>query len=81
MTTETASRYNVGGFEDRYRVTRTDGKPIRPEARYLVLNYAEPHSHPAILALADTFEAENPQMAADLRDCIVNPAKYPAQHD
>lgn len=33
-------RYGAGGFEDRFRVTRTDGKPVRPEARYIVLDYA-----------------------------------------
>lgn len=82
MTTETTSRYATGGFEDRFRVTRTDGKDIRETARYLVMNYAEdPHAKTAILAYADSVEAENPTMAADLRECITNPTKFPSQHD
>lgn len=81
MTTETASRYSVGGFEDRFRVTRTDGQPIPADRRYLVIDYTKPHARAGVLALADTFEAENPQMAADLRDCVNNPEKYPSQHD
>jgi hypothetical protein len=43
--TMTGIRYGTGGFEDRFRVTRTDGKPVRAEARYLVLDYAnDPHA-------------------------------------
>lgn len=82
MTTDTTSRYNTGGFEDRFRVTRTDGKAVRGEARYIVLNYAQdPHAKAALTAYADSIEAENPAMAADVRDCLTNPGKYPAQHD
>jgi hypothetical protein len=82
MTTETTSRYGAGGFEDRFRVTRTDGKSIRDTARYLVLNYAEdPHAKKAIEAYADSIESENPSMAADMRACIANPTAFPAQHD
>jgi hypothetical protein len=75
-------RQNTGGFEDRFRITRTDGKPCRPDARYLVLDYAgDPHADAALRAYADSIEGENPQMAADLRDAMENPQKYPAQHD
>jgi hypothetical protein len=78
----TGIRYATGGFEDRFRVTRTDGKPVRPEARYLVLDYAnDPHARAAVAAYADSIETENAQMAADLRDALVNPADWPAQHD
>ena len=76
------TRQSTGGFEDRFRVTRTDGKPVRPEARYIVLDYAgDPHAQKAIEAYADSIEADNPQMAADLRDALINPGKYPKQHD
>lgn len=75
-------RYAVGGFEDRFRVTRTDGKPVRAEARYLVLDYAnDPHAKTAITAYAASIQGENPAMAADLRACLVNPEDFPAQHD
>lgn len=44
------SRYLEGGFEPRFVVTRTDGKPCRPEARYIVLDGggADPHAYWAI---------------------------------
>jgi hypothetical protein len=89
MTIETASRHNVGGFEDRFRVTRTDGKPINPDARYAVFNYGrdatgqplDPHALVAFRAYADSVEAENQQLATDFRDATFDPTKYPAQHD
>ena len=75
-------RQSQGGFEDRFRVTRTDGKPCRADARYLILDYAgDPHAKAAIAAYADSIEGENPAMASDLRDALVNPERYPAQHD
>ena len=79
---ENTSRSATGGFEDRFRVTRTDGSPINPAARYLVLDYSgrDPHAKAAIAAYADSIESENSQLAADLRDCLVNPQAYPAQH-
>lgn len=77
----TGIRYGTGGFEDRFRVTRTDGKPVRAEARYLVLDYAnDPHAKAAVAAYADSIEVENPAMAADLRQCLITPEQFPAQH-
>ncbi len=78
-----ATRATIGGFEDRFRVTRTDGQPINPVARYLVIDYSgrDPHAFAAIVAYADSIETDNPQMAADLRDALTSPTKYPAQHD
>lgn len=82
MTTETTSRYATGGFEDRFRVTRTDGKAIGADRRYIVLDYAnDPHAKAALAVYADHIAAENPQMATDLFDALNNPEKYPAQHD
>lgn len=74
-------RETQGGFEDRFRVVRTDGKACRPEARYLVLDYAtDPHARSAVSAYADSIEGENPVMAADLRCALERPEEYPAQH-
>lgn len=74
-------REKTGGFEPRFWVTRADGKPCRAEARYLVLDYAgDPHAKAALAAYADSIASENPRMAADLRDALVNPTSYPAQH-
>lgn len=75
------TRQTSGGFEPRFIVTRTDGKPCRPEARYIVLDYAgDPHARVAISEYARSIEAENPQMAADLRDALDHPERWPAQH-
>ena len=78
----TDSRFNQGGFEDRFRVTRTDGKPFNPAARYLVLDYSgrDPHALAAIRAYAESVKDENEVMASDLLDAIENPSSYPAQH-
>lgn len=74
-------RETNGGFEARFIVVRTDGKACRPEARYLVLDYAgDTHAKAAVAAYADSIEADNPQMAADLRDALASPDKYPSQH-
>ena len=83
MTTATATRANTGGFEDRFRVTRTDGNPIRADRRYIVLDYAggDPHALVALTAYANSIEGENPEMAADLRRALTNPEEYPSQHD
>ena len=76
------TRAIVGGFEDRFRVTRLDGKPIREGARYIVLDYsgADPHAVKALQAYAESIESENPQMATDLREAVINPTACPSQH-
>lgn len=76
------TRSIAGGFEARFNVARTDGKPIRPDARYIVLDYsgADPHAIKALQVYADSIESENAQMAADLRNALKNPSDWPAQH-
>jgi hypothetical protein len=77
MTRETS-----GGFEARFIVRRTDGEPCRATARYIVLDYAcDPHAWEALDAYAASIEAKNPQMAADLRDALEHPERWPAQHE
>lgn len=77
------TRATTGGFEDRFCVTRRDGKPIREGARYIVLDYsgADPHATFALRAYADSIRSENPQMADDLTAALTNPAAWPSQHD
>lgn len=66
------SRYQVGGFEPRFCVRRTDGKPCRPSARYIVLDGSgsDRHAVKAILCYADSVEEENSQLASDLRRMV-----------
>lgn len=83
MTTDTLTRSTAGGFEDRFRVTRTDGQAIRPDRRYIVLAYdgSDPHAIPALKAYAASILEENPQMAFDVMRAIVCPDAFPSQHD
>jgi len=62
------SRFSQGGFAPRFRVSRTDGKPCRPEARYMVLDGsgADPHAVLALRGYAASVRADNPLLAADL---------------
>jgi hypothetical protein len=73
---------NIGGYEPRFNVTRTDGKAIDPTRRYMVLDFsgADPEAVEALRLYADLKETINPQLAADLRRHIANPATAPAQH-
>ena len=77
------TRATTDGFEDRFCVTRRDGKPIREGARYIVLDYsgADPHATFALRAYADSIRSENPQMAEDLIAALADPEAWPAQHD
>lgn len=76
------TRQTTGGFEPRFIVRRADGKPCRPEARYIVLDYAgDPHARVALAEYAVSIEPENPQLAADLLDAMKHPEAWPAQHE
>jgi hypothetical protein len=75
------ARETQGGFEPRFIVTRTDGKPCRASAHYIVLDYAgDPHAKKALATYADSVEVENPAMAADVRAAIIDPTDFPKQH-
>jgi hypothetical protein len=76
------SRSNSGGYEPRFVIERTDGQPIDPSRRYMVLSFdgSDPEAVEAILRYADLKEPANPQLAADIRSNIANPECAPAQH-
>jgi len=75
------ARQIEGGFGERFSVRRVDGKPCRPEASYIVLDYAtDPHAKGAILSYADSIEAENPILAEDFRSAVADPTGWPKQH-
>ena len=73
---------NVGGYEPRFNVTRTDGRPIEPSRRYMVLDFsgADPEAVEALRLYAQLKSKINPQLAVDLRRHINNPADAPSQH-
>lgn len=56
------------GLYNKYHVTKTDGSPIDPEARYFVLRYdTDSAARKALAVYARYIEAENPDLARDLR--------------
>lgn len=79
--TET-TRASTGGFEWRFDVERSDGKPIHADRRYIVLDYsgADPAGVAATLKYADEIESLNPVAATDIRRNVADPANAPAQH-
>lgn len=69
---EEKSRYASGGFSPRFVVTRTDGKPCRESARYMVLDGsgADRHAWLALKVYAASVKSENPELAADLEKML-----------
>jgi hypothetical protein len=76
------SRANIGGYEPRFIIERTDGKPISADRRYMVMAFdgSDPEAVQALGVYADLKEAANPVLAADLRKHLADPANAPAQH-
>lgn len=76
------SRSNMGGYEPRFMIERTDGQPISSERRYMVLSFdgSDPEAVEALFQYAALKEATNPQLAADIRKHIADPSNAPAQH-
>jgi hypothetical protein len=77
------SRYSSGGFEERFIVSRVDGKPCRSDARYIVLDYsgADPHAVTVLRKYAELVRQENPQFADDLVVALNDPTNGPVQHN
>lgn len=76
------SRYSSGGYEPRFKVARTDGKAIDPDARYMVLRFdgADPHAILALQVYAASVRLENPALADDLMGHLSDPTNAPPQY-
>lgn len=76
------SRANIGGYEPRFAIERTDGLPIPAGRRYMVLSFdgSDPEAVTALEYYATLKEVTNQQLAADIRMHIANPESAPAQH-
>ncbi len=66
---------HVRGFYKKYKIEKTDGSPIDPEAKYFVLRYDQDSqwgdlSRAAIWDQLDSIEALDHILAADLRSQI-----------
>ena len=61
------SNYKQGGYESKYIITKTSGKPVDPEADYFVLRLdKDPHALEAIYAYATSVMGSNKQLSTDL---------------
>jgi hypothetical protein len=61
--------YVQGGIRPKYTITKTDGTPLEPDARYFVLRYDgdhDPCAHAAIRAYARAVQPINTQLADEL---------------
>lgn len=78
----TETRSNKGGYSPRFDITRTDGQPIDPSRRYMVLSFdgSDPEAIRALRIYAMAKRGVNPELADDLLRHIDNPADAPAQH-
>lgn len=64
--------YKEGGFKpNKYRIEKTSGNPVDPEARYFVLRYdKDPHALVALEAYAKSVYRDNDQLGHDLLDVV-----------
>lgn len=76
------TRADNGGYEPRFTIERTDGKPIDPSRRYMVLSFdgSDPDAVEALRHYASLKRSKNAQLADDLEHHLANPADAPAQH-
>lgn len=76
------SRANIGGYEPRFTIERTDGQPIAADRRYMVLSFdgCDPDAVEAIKYYASLKERSNPKLAASIAMNLADPASAPAQH-
>lgn len=83
MTTDTLTRSNVGGFEPRFNVTRTDGQPISDDRHYIVLAYdgSDPEATQALQYYAYLKGRHNPTFGEALTQALQDPTGFPKQHD
>lgn len=76
------TRADAGPHEARFDITRTDGQPIEPNRRYIVLSFdgSDPEAVQALRLYADLKRPLNPEFAQTLTHHLDNPADAPAQH-
>jgi len=61
--------YKQGGLRDKYVVTKVDGSPVDPGAKYFVLRYdldGDPYARKALRQYADFLYRVNPELATDI---------------
>jgi hypothetical protein len=71
------SNYKNGGLDIKYNITKKDGRPVDPNAKYFVLRLdKDPHALEAIHAYINSVMSDNAELATDLlelvEDIIIN---------
>ncbi len=62
------ANYRHGGYEKKYEISKTNGKPTDPKADYFVLRLdKDPHALRALLTYAKSVATDNLELASDLR--------------
>lgn len=60
------------GLFEKFHVERIDGQPEKEGAKYFTLDYHnDPHARVALQAYADSARRDNPALAADLDDELI----------
>lgn len=81
--------YLEGGFvSEKYIITKRDGTPISPKARYMVMRYdagRDPHGIFATIAYAISVQRENTELSKDILDTVrqemgLNPDEFKKLH-
>lgn len=67
------TNYKNGGLIEKYIITKKDGSPTNPDSDYFVLRLdKDPHAQKAILRYAESVRVDNPQLADDIHNKMVN---------
>ena len=61
------ANYKKGGLENKYVISKSNGKPTNPNADYFVLRLdKDPYARIALIAYANAVRKYNKQLADDL---------------
>lgn len=59
--------WRKGGLANKYNITKTDGSPTDPKAKYFVLRLdTDPHARAALVKYIKSVEKDNPELSSDL---------------
>lgn len=61
------ANYKKGGYEKKYIISKSNGKPVDPNADYFVLRLdKDPHAIKALITYANSVQKDNVELATDL---------------
>ena len=76
------SNYKNGGLDNKYIITKKDGRPTDPNAVYFVLRLdKDPHALNAINTYLNSVRKDNPELARDLCSVVTEIIMNQEQED